>query len=53
MKKRKLRKWVKIVLIIIVVKALVSIIDITLDNYKNDLEKCDSKKGYTCNIFGK
>lgn len=53
MKKRKLRKWVKIVLIIIVVKALISIIDITLDNYKNDLNKCDSKKGYTCNVFGK
>ena len=53
MKKRRLKKWVKIVLILIVVKALVSIIDITLDNYKNDLEKCDTKKGYTCNIFGK
>lgn len=53
MKKRRLKKWAKIVLILIVVKALISIIDITIDNYKNDLEKCDSKKGYTCNIFGK
>ena len=53
MKKRKLKKWVKIVLIIVVVKALVSIIAITIDNYKNDLKKCDTEKGYTCNIFGK
>ena len=53
MKKRKLKKWVKIVIIIIVAKAFIDIVSITIDNYKNDLKKCDTKKGYTCNIFGK
>lgn len=53
MKKRKLRKWVKIVIIIIVAKAFIDIVSISLENYKNDLEECDTEKGYTCNVFGK
>ena len=53
MKKRRLRKWVKIVIIIIVAKTFIDIVSITIENYKNDLEECDRQNNYTCNIFGK
>lgn len=51
--KRKLRKWVKVVIILIILGTLVLLIEKGLSNYSDYLEKCDIQKGYTCNIFGK
>lgn len=52
-KKRRLRKWVKVAIILVILGALVALIEKGLSNYVDYLEKCDSQKGYTCNIFGK
>ena len=53
MKKRRLRKWVKVLLGLIFLVVLTILFVKSIDNYNNDLVKCDSQKGYTCNIFEK
>lgn len=53
MKKRRLRKWVKVALSIVVLSVLLYLINMALNNYNSYLENCDNVKGYTCNIFGK
>ena len=52
-KKRRLRKWVKVVITLIILGALVALIEKGLSNYVDYLKECDAQKGYTCNIFGK
>lgn len=49
MKKRRLRKWVKILIFII----LVLLVEQGIESYANYLKQCDDAKMYTCNIFGK
>lgn len=53
MKKRRLRKWVKVVLVIIALALLELGLVKAIESYNDYLKKCDSQKGYTCNIFGK
>lgn len=52
-KKRRLRKWVKVVIALVILGALVALIEKGLSNYADYLEECDIQKSYTCNIFGK
>lgn len=52
-KKRRLRKWVKIVITLLILGVFVVLIEKGIANYVEYLEKCDIQKGYTCNIFGK
>lgn len=52
-KKRKLRKWVKVVIILVILGALIALFEKGLGNYADYLKECDAQKGYTCNIFGK
>ena len=51
--KRRLRKWVKVVLELIILVLITTLFVKAIDNYNNDLVKCDKIKGHTCNIFGK
>ena len=52
-KKRRLRKWVKVVITLIILGALIALFEKGLSNYADYLKECDAQKGYTCNIFGK
>lgn len=53
MKKRRLRKWVKVVLGLIVLVLLTTLFVKAVKDYNDYLVKCDKIKGHTCNIFGK
>lgn len=53
MKKRRLRKWVKVVLVIIALVLLELCLVKAIENYNDYLVKCDKIKGHTCNVFGK
>lgn len=53
MKKRRLRKWVKVVLVIITLVLLELGFIKAIESYNDYLVKCDSQKGHTCNVFGK
>lgn len=52
-KKRRLKKWVKVVIWGLVLLAYILLISMACDNYMEHLQQCDTIKGYTCNIFGK
>ena len=51
MKKRKLKKWVKIVITIIILIIFIFLINITINNFNNVANECDNVKGYTCSIY--
>lgn len=52
-KKRRLRKWVKVTIILIILGVFIALFEKGLCNYADYLKECDTQKGYTCNIFGK
>lgn len=52
-KKRRLRKWVKVTITLIILGVFIALIEKGIANYVEYLEECDAQKGYTCNIFGK
>ena len=51
MKKRKLKKWVKIVIAILILIIFIFLTNITIDNFNNIADECDNVKGYTCSIY--
>lgn len=51
MKKRKLKKWVKIAIAIIILIVFTLLINITINNFNNIADECDNVKGYTCSIY--
>ena len=52
-KKRRLRKWVKVVIKLTIIVIFIALLEKGIANYVDYLEKCDIQKGYTCNVFGK
>lgn len=51
MKRRRLRKWVKVTLVIVGVFAFYGIIKVGANNLNNMYEQCDNAKGYTCSYY--
>ena len=52
-RKRVLKNWVKNAICIGCIGLLVVLFVKGLNNYTDYLEKCDTQKGYNCNIFCK
>lgn len=51
MKKIKLRRWVKVLLIAIVVILLGLLIFAAIKRYDDLAKECDAARGYTCTIY--
>lgn len=52
-KRLRLRREVCFLLGVIITILTIILLHYGVENYKEFLEKCDARTGYTCNIFGK
>ena len=51
MKRRRLRRWVKVTLVGLMVVLVGAMFSITMERYNNMYEQCDNAKGYTCSYY--
>lgn len=51
MKKYRLKKWVKVVLGLLVMVAMVSLYVASTNQFKVKATECDNLKGYTCSYY--